>query len=165
MSCPLNSIYVHTFKKRLREKLSCFKWGCLLSHFSHVQLFATPWTVAHQASLSMGILQARILEWVAMPSSNEDQFSSVQSLSRVRLCVTPQTTAHQAPPSLGFSRQDLLLFNHKKNEIMPLAAAWVDLEMIILSEESQTGKDKCPMISLIGRLQNMIQMNLSMKQK
>ena len=25
--------------------------------------------VAHQASLSIGILQARILEWVAMPSS------------------------------------------------------------------------------------------------
>ena len=36
---------------------------------SHVRLFATPWTVAHQALLSMGILQARILEWVAMPSS------------------------------------------------------------------------------------------------
>ena len=35
----------------------------------HVQLFETPWTVAHQAPLSMGILQARILEWVAMPSS------------------------------------------------------------------------------------------------
>ena len=30
---------------------------------------ATPWTVAHQAPLSMGILQARILEWVARPSS------------------------------------------------------------------------------------------------
>ena len=29
----------------------------------------TPWTVAHQAPLSMGILQARTLEWVAMPSS------------------------------------------------------------------------------------------------
>ena len=27
----------------------------------------TPWTVARQAPLSMGILQARILEWVAMP--------------------------------------------------------------------------------------------------
>ena len=36
---------------------------------SHVWLFAAPWTVAHQAPLSMGILQARILEWVAMPSS------------------------------------------------------------------------------------------------
>ena len=31
--------------------------------------FVTQWTVAHQASLSMEILQARILEWVAMPSS------------------------------------------------------------------------------------------------
>ena len=29
----------------------------------------TPRTVAHQASLSMEILQARTLEWVAMPSS------------------------------------------------------------------------------------------------
>ena len=28
-----------------------------------------PWTVAYQAPLSMGILQARILEWVAMPPS------------------------------------------------------------------------------------------------
>ena len=35
----------------------------------YVQLFVTPWTVARQAPLSMGILQARILEWVAMSSS------------------------------------------------------------------------------------------------
>ena len=28
-----------------------------------------PWTVARQAPLSMEILQARILEWVAMPYS------------------------------------------------------------------------------------------------
>jgi len=31
--------------------------------------FVTTWTLACQAPLSMGILQARILEWVAMPSS------------------------------------------------------------------------------------------------
>ena len=30
--------------------------------------FCTLWTVAHQAPLSMGILQTRILGWVAMPS-------------------------------------------------------------------------------------------------
>ena len=36
---------------------------------SQVQLFLTLWTVARQAPLSMGILQARILEWVAMPFS------------------------------------------------------------------------------------------------
>ena len=34
---------------------------------SYVQLFATLWTVAHQAPVSMGTLQARILEWVPCP--------------------------------------------------------------------------------------------------
>jgi len=29
----------------------------------------TPWAAAHQAPLSLGILQARILEWVAFPFS------------------------------------------------------------------------------------------------
>ena len=42
---------------------------CCAVLLSRVQLFATPWTVARQALLSMGILQARILEWVAVPSS------------------------------------------------------------------------------------------------
>ena len=41
----------------------------VLSHFSHVQFFVTPWTVTLQAPLYLRILQARILEWAAMPSS------------------------------------------------------------------------------------------------
>ena len=41
---------------------------------SHVQLFAAPWTAARQAPLSMGILQARILEWVAIPSSKKSSW-------------------------------------------------------------------------------------------
>ena len=42
---------------------------CVLSCFSGVQLCATLWTVVPQAPLSVVILQARIPEWVAMPSS------------------------------------------------------------------------------------------------
>ena len=37
----------------------------------------------------------------------------------------------------------------KKNEIMPFAAKWMDLEIIILSEVSQKEKDKYQMISLV----------------
>ena len=37
----------------------------------------------------------------------------------------------------------------KKTEIMPLAATWMDLEIIILSEISQIEKDKYCMFSLI----------------
>ena len=40
----------------------------------------------------------------------------------------------------------------KKNEIMPFAATWMDLEMIILSEVSQTEKDKYHMISHMWNL-------------
>ena len=37
----------------------------------------------------------------------------------------------------------------KKNEIMPVGATWMDLESVILSEVSQTEKDKYRIISLI----------------
>ena len=38
---------------------------CLLSHFSHVRLFVTPWTVARQAPLSMGF--SRQEYWSGLP--------------------------------------------------------------------------------------------------
>ena len=40
----------------------------------------------------------------------------------------------------------------KKNEMKPFAATWMDLEIIILSEVSQTEKDKYHMIPLICRI-------------
>ena len=51
-----------------------------------------------------GILQARILEWVAISFSNAA--CVLCCFSRVRLFATPRTAAHQAPLSTGFSRQE-----------------------------------------------------------
>ena len=40
----------------------------------------------------------------------------------------------------------------RKNKIMPFAATWMDLEIVLLSEVSQTQKDKYLMITLICRI-------------
>ena len=50
-----------------------------------------------------GILQARILEWLAIFFSNACMLSH---FSHIRLCATLWTAAHQAPLSTGFSRQE-----------------------------------------------------------
>ena len=68
---------------------SCLQWGwqspkaSLLCAYSlnHVRLFVIPWTVACQASLSMGILQARILEWVVVASSRRSSQPRIKPMS------------------------------------------------------------------------------------
>ena len=39
--------------------------SCILSHFSHCWLFATPWTVAHQAPLAVGFCRQEY--WSGLP--------------------------------------------------------------------------------------------------
>ena len=54
----------------------------------------------------------------------------------------------------------------KKNEIRPFAATWMDLESGILSEISQTEKEKYHMTSLTCGIQKeMIQMNILQNRK
>ena len=107
----------------------CYMCVCACKISSHIHLYMTPWTVAHQAPLSMGFSCFRtylkcqlfcsltLLGWsIALlqpqaPGSifitlNHSPHGSLLLLllsrfSRVRLCATPETAAHQAPPSLG----------------------------------------------------------------
>ena len=74
---------------------------CLDFVLSRVRLFATPWTVVRQAPLSVGILQARLLERVAMPSSR----GSSQPKDRTQAsCITGRffyRMSHQGSAALG----------------------------------------------------------------
>ena len=67
----------------------------MLSSFSHVQLFATPWTVALQAPLSIEFSRQEYWSGLAFPSPG----CLWKWLSRVRLFVTPWTIQ-----SMEFSR-------------------------------------------------------------
>ena len=58
-----------------------------------------------------------------------------------------------------------ILLSHKKDEIMPFAATWIELETLILSEVSQNEKDKYHMISLISGIKYRAQTNFSTEKK
>ena len=79
----------------------------MLRHFSHVQLFVTLWTIARQAPLSMKILQSRILEWVAMPSSRVSSLLRDWTQVSYVSCIGRQVLYHWH--HLGSPRQLLRL--------------------------------------------------------
>ena len=100
---------------------------------SRVRLFATPWTVARQAPLSMGILQARILEWVAMPSfrgsSQPRDWTQVYQIAGGFLTVWTTKEAHFSLVTLkrlayelvdGRGYESQRLFYHKVHEAKTL---------------------------------------------
>ena len=54
------------------------------------------------------------------------------------VCNSQDTETTQEPSTNDWLRRYELLLNHKMNEILISAETWMDLEIIILSEESQT---------------------------
>ena len=55
----------------------------------------------------------------------------------------------------GMDKEDVVSIYYsaiKKNEIVPFAVTWIDLDIIIPSEVSQMEKDKYHMISLIWEI-------------
>ena len=54
---------------------------CVCCVLSHIQLCVTLWTVAYQAPRSMGFCKARILVWVAMPSSRDLHHPGIKPMS------------------------------------------------------------------------------------
>ena len=66
----------------------------VLNRFSRVLLFVTLRIVAVEAPLSMGILQARILEWVAMPSSRGSSQPRDRTLISYIPCISRRVLYH-----------------------------------------------------------------------
>ena len=52
--------------------------ACTLSHFSRAQLVATPWTVAHQAPLSMGFSRQEYWSGLPFPSPGDRSHPEIE---------------------------------------------------------------------------------------
>ena len=116
-----------------------YECACGLSRLSCVWFFATLWTVARQAPLSCGLLRARILEWVAMPSSrvspqprDQSHVSCLLHWQMGSLSLAPPGFKYLSPlPSLNRLNTSEVLWNvsmrmHSKQEI---CLVWCILEL------------------------------------
>ena len=123
------------------------EWNLL----SHVWLFATPWTVACQAPLSMGF--SRQWYWSSLPflpprdlpdpgtepkspALQADSLpSKLQGKPKIKITYTKKkwclTHTHTHTHTMNYYSAI------KKNETMPFSATWMALEIIILSKISQ----------------------------
>ena len=82
-SLPVSSVHGISQARILEwAAISTFLYmQCCAVSLSRVRLFVTPWTGAHQAPPSTGILQTRILEWVACPPPGDLPNSGTESRS------------------------------------------------------------------------------------
>ena len=90
---PWNILFLEQNSKET-DGLTLWTLIRVLRRFSGVRLFVTLWTVASQAPLSMGILQARILESVAMASSRTSSRPRDQTRVSYVSCVGRQVLYH-----------------------------------------------------------------------
>ena len=71
---------------------------CILSHFSHVRLFATPWTGARQAPLSMGFPRQKYWSGLPFPPSGDLPNSGIEPVSEMQI---PRSLAAVLTSDLG----------------------------------------------------------------
>ena len=81
---------------------------CMLSCFSHVWLCGTQWTVTCQAPLSMGILEARTLEWDAMLSSRGSSWPGIKPRSPALQADYLSSESPGKPKNFGVGSLSLL---------------------------------------------------------
>ena len=82
----------------------------MLSHFSHFRLFVTPWSVARQASLSMGFSRQEYWSRLPCPPARDlpDPGIKPASLASPALAGRFFTTEPPGKPSLGYLLSVLL---------------------------------------------------------
>ena len=91
-----------TFNISIHLSTNVIESVCMLSPFSHVQLFATPQTVAHQAPLSMGLSRQESWSGLPCPPPGDLPDPGIEPLS-------PASPALQADSSPLSHRGSLLL--------------------------------------------------------
>ena len=84
------SEYSTNYNTKIKEKKNCIAPLCMLNHFSHLWLFATLWTVAHQAPLSMGFSRQEYWSGLPCPPPGDPD----PGIEPASLCIGRQALYH-----------------------------------------------------------------------
>ena len=71
----------NTSKSRFSEFVKNQRYACMLSCFSHVRFYVTPWTVALQVPLSMGFSQQEYWSQLPCPPPRDHPNSGIEPMS------------------------------------------------------------------------------------
>ena len=82
--------------------LVCQVRACMLNSFSHVQLFGTLWTVAHQAPLSLGFSRQEYWSGLPFPSPVDLPNPGIKLTSLLRLLRWQVESLTLSPPGKRF---------------------------------------------------------------
>ena len=107
---------------------------CAISCFCPVRLFASPWTVALQGSSVRGILQARILECVVVPSSRaSSQPRDSTCISGGFLIISAPQEAHATLNTDLFCLQKIPRIRTSGSYDSPIFNIWRNLHIVFCS--------------------------------
>ena len=73
--------------------------AAVVQSLSHVRLFATPWTAAHQAPLSMGLSRQEYWSWVPLtsPSLTKEEYTMEYTMEKRQSLTSGAGKTGQAP--------------------------------------------------------------------
>ena len=97
--------------------------ACVLSHFSHVQLFVTLQTVARQAALSMGFSRKEYWSGLPCPPPGDLPEPGIEPLS----LMSPALTGGFFTTGTTWEAHSGIHSAIKKNELLPHATTGIDL--------------------------------------
>ena len=104
--------------------MGCHFWACVLSHFSHVWLFATLWTIACQTPLSMGFSRKEYYSEFPCPPPGDLPNPGIEPVSAVSPAL--QAALFFFLPLHHRGRPSLLRLGYKKTITSILGAlSWV----------------------------------------
>ena len=123
---------------------------------SHSQLFATPWSVARQASLSTEFSRQEDWSGLSFPPPEDLSNLGIEPVSLPSSALAGGFFTTVSPGKYVYTHTHTRTHTHividyystiKINEILPFEITWIDLESIMLNEIRQTEKDKYCLLS------------------